>query len=247
MVEKSAHLFELLVPEDLLQPGILNYRMVVKQDNNYTLFPGAIKENPNAWDSYQVNTWSTLVAAPHTQLELYNPTVDKAIRTYPVWRRGFQVTTTAGEIPGQLVLRLTASDLKDVETMGFQYSFTENVAGRRQELNEFKTLVLWARSSKPVEATITLVNVYGQSFSAPVKTTDQFQEIEIPFIQFKAGKSLLLPRPYPGFLPLTFNGGAGKFDLHEIEKVEITTGNNFTAAEKESGLTFEVERIGLKK
>ncbi|MBX2897690.1 MAG: membrane or secreted protein [Cyclobacteriaceae bacterium] len=247
MVEKSTHQFELLVPEDLLQPGMLNYRMVIKQDNNYTLFPGAIKENPNAWDSYQINTWSTLVAAPHTQLELYNPTVDKAIRTYPVWRRGFQVTTTAGEIPGQLVLRLTASDLKDVETMGFQYSFTENVVGRRQELNQFKTLVLRARSSKPVEATITLVNVYGQSFSAPVKTTDHFQEIEIPLMQFKAGKSLLLPRPYPGFLPLTFNGGAGKFDLHEIEKVEITTGNNFTAAEKERGLTLEIERIGLKK
>jgi hypothetical protein len=247
MVAKSANAYELLVPEDLLQPGVLNYRILVKQDNEYTLFPGAIKENPNAWDSYQVNTWNTFVAAPHTQIDLYNPVDDKAIRTYPVWRRGFQVTTTAGETPGQLVLSLAAADLKDVATMGFQYSFNENVSGRRQELNEFKTLVLRARSSKPVEATITLVNVYGQSFSAPVKITDQFQEIEIPLMQFKAGKSLLLPRPYPGFLPLAFNGGTGKLELQEVEKVELTAGNNFSSAEKESGLTLEVERIGLKK
>ncbi|MBX2915080.1 MAG: membrane or secreted protein [Cyclobacteriaceae bacterium] len=247
MVAKSANAYELLVPEDLLQPGVLNYRILVKQDNEYTLFPDAIKENPNAWDSYQVNTWNTFVAAPYTQIDLYNPVDDKAIRTYPVWRRGFQVTTTAGETPGQLVLRLDAADLKDVETMGFQYSFKENVLGRRQELNEFKTLVLRARSSKPVAATITLVNVYGQSFSAPVKITDRFQEIEIPIMQFKAGNSLLLPRPYPGFLPLTFNGGAGKLELQEIEKVELTAGNNFSSVEKERGLTLEVERIGLKK
>lgn len=247
MIAKSTNEFELLVPEDLVQPGLLNYRILVKQGNQYTLFPGAIKENPYSWDSHQVNTWSTFVAAPHTQLELYNPADDKAIRTYPVWRRGFQVTNTAGEIPGQLVLRLAIADLKDAETIGFQYSFTEKVRGRRQELNEFKTLVLRARSSKPIEATITLVNVYGQSFSSPVKITDQFQEIEIPLKQLKDGKSLLLPRPYPGFLPLTFNGGIGKFELQEIEKVELTTRNKLSSTEKESGLTLEVERIGLKK
>jgi len=247
MVAKTTHEYELLVPEDLLQPGLLNYRILVKQNNDYTVFPGGVNENPNAWDSYQFESWTTFVASSQTQLDLFNPTNDKAIRTYPVWRRGFQVTTTAGELPKQLVLRLAASDLKEVELMGFQYAFAENVKGRVQELNEFKTLVLRARSSKPVEATITLVNVYGQSFSALVKINDQFRELEIPLAQFKAGKSLLLPRPYPGFLPLAFNGGTGTFSLHETEKVEITTGYNFTSAEKESDLTLEVERIGLKK
>ncbi|MCW5912640.1 MAG: membrane or secreted protein [Cyclobacteriaceae bacterium] len=248
MQAASSYEYELVVPEDLLQPGMFSYRMVVQQDNDYTLFPGGIKENPYAWDSYQLEAWNTFVASPGTQIDLFNPEHDRA-RTFPVWRRGFQVSYPAGELPNQLVLKLDAADLKGVDAMGLQHVFTGHVKGRLSGLNEYKTMVIRARSSKaqPVEATVTLVNIHGQAFSATITVTNQLQDIEVPLTDLKPGKSLLLPRPYPGFLPLTFHGGAGRFDLKESEKIELTTGYNFTAAEKESAFSLEVERIGLKK
>lgn len=248
MIAKSTYNYELVVPEDLLQPGMINYRIMLKQGDEYTLFPGGIKENPFAWDSYQVESWSTTVVSS-SNLELFNPTYDKAVRTYPVWRRGFQVTNVPGDSPDQLILKLGATDLKGVELMGFQYSFADNLNGRINELNECRSVVVKVRSSRAEQtmAQFTLINSYGQSFSAPIKITNQFQEIEVPLTTFKPGNSVLLPRPYPGFLPLMFNVGGANFSISEIEKLELTIGQNFSESEKSNPLSIEVERIWLKK
>jgi hypothetical protein len=58
-----------------------------------------------------------------------------------------------------------------------------------------------------------------------------------------------MPRPYPGFLPLTFNGGPinGKFNLLEAERIEITAASGLTDSEKEKSFGLEIESIYLKK
>lgn len=249
MSAKSNNTYEVTVPEDVMSSGLLSYRIMITQGNDYTLFPGNIKENPYAWDSYQAEYWNTSVVTKNTPLEIFNPTTDRAIRTYPVWRKGFQVSYTSSTTPGQLTLKLSAADLKDVEQVGFQYAFADKWKGRASELEAVNTIVLRARSTsaKPMEARVTLVNTSGQSITTAVNLTTQFQDIEIPLSNFKSGESLLLPRPYPGFLPLTFNGGNAAVDLSAMEKVELTVAYNFSASEKEQPFGLELERIWLIK
>ena len=249
MLAKSSNAYEVTVPEDVMSAGLLSYRIMVKQGNDYTLFPGSIKENPFAWDSYQAEYWNTNVVAENTPIEIFNPTTDRAFRTYPPWRRGFQVGYTSGTTPGQLTLKLTAADLKGDEQVGLQYAFADKWKGRASELQSVNTVVVRARSTsaKSIEARLTLVNASGQSVTATVNLTTQFQDIEIPLSNFKSGESLLLPRPYPGFLPLTFNGGNTTVNVSAMEKVELTTAHNFTASEKEQPFGLELERIWLIK
>jgi hypothetical protein len=251
MKRKSINDFEALLPADLLTSGMLNYRIMVKSGDDYAVFPGNIKENPFAWDHYKFETWSTFVAAENGSLEIFNPTEDRSFRTYPVWRRGFQTSYTSCEKPGQLILKLNASDLKGVDIVGFQFSFVEKLKGRMSELESFHSIVIRARTSneKPIDAKVSLVNSNAQTVSATVSLTTQFQDIEIPLQNFKPGSSLLMPRPYPGFLPLTFNGGPinGKFNLLEAERIEITAASGLTDSEKEKSFGLEIESIYLKK
>ena len=101
-------------------------------------------------------------------------------------------------------------------------------------------------SAKPIEARLTLVNTSGQSITATINLTTQFQDIEIPLNNFKSGEALLLPRPYPGFLPLIFKGGNAATNLSAMEKVELSAAHNLSASEKEP-FGLELERIWLIK
>lgn len=249
MTKSSDNEYKMIVSEDLLQPGVLSYRIITKQGNDYTVFPGGIKEDPFSWDSHEGETWRTSISGASWPLELFNPTHDRAVRTYPNRREGFEAAFTVGEASGQIVLKLHAADLVGVKMLGLQCTFVDALRGRTSELTEFNTIVVRARSSRdqPADATVTLVNQFGQAFSAAIKVTNQFRNIEVPLHDFLPGKSLLLPRPYPSFLPLTFDSGTGRFDIRQIERIEITTGYSFTEAEKQNPFSFEVARVGLEK
>ena len=251
MERKSINDFEVVVPADLLAPGMLNYRIAVRNGGEYMLFPGGIKENPFAWDSYQVESWSTLVAAQNTALEIFNPTEDRNFRTYPVWRRGFQTSYSTGEKPGQLILKLHAADLKGVDMVGFQYTFIEKIKGRLSEMNSFSSVMVRVRTTnpEPVQATLTLINGNCQAVSAGITIGKNFEDMEIPLKNFKPGISLLMPRPYPQFLPLTFDGETvqGNFDLTTAERIEISAAADLPASEMVKPFGLEIESIWFRK
>lgn len=250
MTKITANNYHAVIPQDMITPGMLNYRIMIKSGKEYSLFPGNIKENPFDWDSYHFESWSVFVAAPNSNLEIFNPINDKSFRTYPVWRRGFLVSYTSSGKPNQLLLRLSATDLNGVDRVGFQYSFVDKVKGRLSELDMFKSVVVNAKASsdKPVQATVTLVNVDGKSISSAITLTDEMRAIEVPLTQFASGASLLMPRPYPGFLPLTFNGGIvrGEFKLSSAEKVEITV-SDLSDVQKAVPFELIIESIQLNK
>ena len=51
------------VPSDMVTPGVINYRIMVRKGTQTYTFPGGIKGNPYAWDEYRNESWQTLVAA----------------------------------------------------------------------------------------------------------------------------------------------------------------------------------------
>jgi hypothetical protein len=63
-----------------------------------------------------------------------------------------------------------------------------------------------------------------------------------------ADSVLLLPRPYPGFLPLWFKGsGNASFKLSEIEKIQVIIGTDVPESEFKKPYSLEVESIWLEK
>jgi hypothetical protein len=66
---------------------------------------------------------------------------------------------------------------------------------------------------------------------------------ELPFSSLQKSSFLLLPRPYPGFLPLRFTStGTAPFNIADAERLEITFGEGATTP-----LSIEVESIQLQK
>jgi hypothetical protein len=250
MVRKTEYDFVGEIPADLVTPGVLNYRIILRNGNDVAAFPGNLKGNPFAWDNYQSETWKTYVAASNGRLELFNPTNDRTARTYPVWKKGFQTNYITCEKPEQLILSMNGPELTEAKVMGFQYSFVDKLKGRIGEMNSFDKLMLRARTqNSSLKAKVALTFSDGSSVSSMVSLTNDFKDIEIPIQSFASDSALLMPRPYPGFLPLFFkeDKANSKINFAEAEKVEVTIGSGIPASDLKKPYNLEVEGIWLQK
>ncbi len=250
MVRKTSSDFIAEVPADLLTPGMLNYRILLQKGNEFAIFPGNYQGNPFAWDNVYNETWKTFVVMDNARLEIFNPTTDRAARIYPGFRRGFQSSYITGERPGQLILRLTVTELSGDHTIGFLQYFGNKLQGRITEANSLNKIMIRARTTEeqPVKAKVTLTDKDAFSFAAYITLTNNFRDIEIPLNNLLADSVLLLPRPYPGFLPLWFKGsGNASFKLSEIEKIQVIIGTDVPESEFKKPYSLEVESIWLEK
>jgi hypothetical protein len=250
MTRKSASEFTAEVPADLVVPGQLTYRIILQKGNEFAVFPGNYKSNPFAWDNYYYETWKIFVAADKGKLKIFDPTVDRAARIYPGFRRDFQSSYITGSEASQLILRLNTTELSGDHTIGFVQFFGDKLKGRITELDSFDKLVIRARTAEtqPVKAKITLTNKDAFSFSASVMLTSAFQDISVPLNNLNPDSMLLLPRPYPGFLPLWFKAsGVASFKLPEMEKIQVTIGADMPESEFKKTYSLEVESIWLEK
>lgn len=249
MTRKNSNEYSAEVPPELVTPGQLNYRVIVQKSNkDYFVFPGDHKGDPFAWDNYFNDTWQTFVAAPNSDLEIYDPTNDRNILVYPPFKRGFQTNYITEDNGDRLVLKLSANELSDDHTFGLQYYFADKLNGRSSET--FDKLVIKARTAdtQPVKAKITLINKDAFAFSSSITLSNTFQNIEIPLNNFSPDSMLLLPRPYPGFMPLWFKAtGTPSFNLSEIEKIQITIGADIAPSEFKKPYSLEVGSIWLEK
>ncbi|MFI5187176.1 MAG: membrane or secreted protein [Chitinophagales bacterium] len=249
MTKKTSYDYLVEVPAELVVPGELNYRIIIQKANaGYFVFPGNYKGDPFAWDNYNNDTWQTFVAAENSTLEIFDPTHDRNVRIYPPFKRGFQTNYITATEPGQLILKLSANGSSDDPTIGFQFYFADKLKGRESEA--FDKLIIKARTAEtqPLKAKITLTNKDAFSFSANITLTANFQNIEVPLNDFVPDSELLLPRPYPGFLPLWFTAsGMSLFKLSDMEKIQVTIGTDAPSSEFKRPYSLEVESIWLEK
>lgn len=251
MQRQSPYEYVGVVPATLLIPGELNYRIIIQQGNDYIAFPGNIKGNPFSWDNYHNERWKVFVAGENGRLEIFNPTTDKAIRTYPTFQRNFQTGYVTGEKSGQSILKLSTTAVTGDHTIGFQYAFVHKLRGRQSELPSFTNLVVRARTTnaKSLKAKLSLINQDAVSFSTFITLSDQFSDIDIPLNSLRIDSSLLLPRPYPGFLPLWFKASdtTAMFQLLDAEKMELTIGSDLDSSALNKPYAIEIESIWLRK
>ena len=245
MQHTSSYEYKAEVPADVITPGLINYRMIVRRANGDTYtFPGGFKGNPYAWDEWRNETWQTFVATPGSPLEIFNPTSDRSrIMLYnPDWRNNTIEYITTGK-PSQLVLKASMNKPDGKQFMGWQYYFSDKVAGRKEELSSFTKLVVRARAPQNTKATISLITTGADAYATTLSLSPEWKEIEIPFASLQRSSFLLLPRPYPGFLPLRFTSpGSKQLNIADAERLEITFGEGAMAT-----VSIEVESVRLEK
>jgi hypothetical protein len=250
MTRTSSSTYSAEVPAQLVTPGLLTYRIILEKGNEYTTFPGNHKGNPAAWDNLDNDNWQTFVVTSGAKLEIFNATVDEQIRTYPRFSRGFQMSYPTGVETHQLLLRLSSTELSSEHPMALAHYFADDVKGRLSEIDSFGRLVIRARSveSEPVSAKIILVNKDAFAFSTSITLTNDFRDIEVSLDKFVPDSIMLLPRPYPEFMPLSVKAsGSSLFHLSDIEQIHVSVGSDLAKGDVRRPCNIEISSIWLEK
>ncbi len=245
MQRVSSYEYKAEVPASVITPGIINYRILLQRGNEAFTFPGGLKGNPYAWDEYRNESWQTFVAIEGSPIELFNATGDRnKIMVYtPGWRTNtIEYTTT--EKPRQLAVKATMTKPAAGQLMGWQFYFGDKVQGRKTELSGYSTVMIRARSEQNMKVVLSIITADGNAYSVDVPLTTQWKEMEVPLKTLQENSYFLLPRPYPGFLPLKFKSAVSQaFDITSAEKIEIIFGDSPGT----TPVSIEVEGVWLKK
>ncbi len=191
-----------------------------------------------------------LMPAADGQLEIVNPSIDRTARTYPVFNRNFKTTYSAGEKEGQMILRLSASELTNDHTIGFQQFIGDKIQNSPILFDNEDEMVIHARATatQPLTVKITLTDKDAVSVSTAITLTNDFRDVVLSLKNFTPDSALLLPRPYPGFMALRFKApGKSSFHIKEIEKIEITAGSDLPATEFKKQYDIEIGSVRLQK
>ena len=247
---EGAYDYSVTLPSEWLVPGTLHYRIILQKGSRRNTWPGNYPGDPSDWDFYHPDTYDLFIAPPDARLVLYDAAEDKQVMVYPVFRRGVDNRLVPAGSSGREVLHLAehggsamnASPGGEGNLLGFQVWYGDRMTGRKAELADFHRVVVRARSigGLPVKARLTLVTRDAIPFSGELMLQPEFQDVELPVESLRQDSLLLLPRPYPGFLPLWFSpSGQHQFSPADAERLQMTM------TVREGGM--EVESIWMKK
>jgi hypothetical protein len=103
-------------------------------------------------------------------------------------------------------------------------------------------------AQQPVTAKLILITKDAIPFSATIPLTASLQDVEIPLNRFKQDSMLLLPRPYPGFMPVWFSpAGQHSLSLADVEKLQVVLTANSGPADLSKPYSMEIESVWIKK
>ena len=208
------------IPIGWKKPGRLNYRVWIKREGHYQVFPGNHRANPKQWDYFPQDWWVFNLQQGADSYTLFHASTDQFL-TYPSYTKSIQYDYIFSPEGGGLVLHIDAKKNKEGEGFGLQVPIRQKFPWKAAN---FKDLVIKARSSVAEDLLIEigLIDANGQNFSKEINLGSNWQLIRIPIASLKPGKSLLLPRPYPGFLPLWFSTDqVANIDLKKLDKLQL--------------------------
>ncbi len=240
------------VAADMVTHGLLEYRIIIqKSKGGFYTFPGNHKGDPYAWDYYHKDTWQTIVVSENVPLKLFDPKTDKGdLMLYnPDWKNN-NVEYITADSTDELILKATIYKPDSGKIIGWQYYFANNLKGRRNEISSQEKLVIKARASniQTAKMKLALISNDGSSYAVTIKLNNTFQNIVIPLSDFKKDSALLLPRPYPGFLPLHFRANTGNlFNIVNAEKLEVSFGYEISQKYPGKPYSLEIGSVWLKK
>jgi hypothetical protein len=230
--DASGYVYTAEVPADIVMPGLLQYRIILERAGDRDLvYPGGHSGNPFAWNYYDGedgDRWETFVAAPREGLGMFDANKDRDATTYSSSRRGF-AEWISGPDAGRLLLKLSG---------GVECFVGDKISGRKTE--DFGEVVIRGKTDSVGRFKIMLIDGNGDVWSAFIGLTDSLRDVVLPFSKLAPDDGfLLLPRPYPGFMPMRFSysGAHGPFNWRDTEKIQITM---------EDGKGFELESVQFR-
>jgi len=225
-VNRGPDSFQASVPGEFLQAGFLDYRIIIYTAADTTRFPGGITGDPWRWDNRDDSFFTIKKMPEDSHLILWEAGSDW-VSTFSIWDRSVNLSP---DIDGETSLSLRLRNFpapdpvdQDDKLYAFKSFFGDRIAGRRDELTG-KTLMVMQyenllTSSQPVE--IGLADRNGTVFASDTLAIPGKGFLMIPVSSLKRVPYIILPRPFPLFLPLRAETSDMPFDLPSAESLQV--------------------------
>ncbi|TPG63622.1 cellulase family glycosylhydrolase [Hymenobacter nivis] len=256
MVATAYATYAATVPAALVYPGLVRYWLVLRRGGQARTFPGNFAGQPGDWDYAHPEHWEVPVVAAGAPLPLFSAGADKDLTEAHGVGENQGWTDYVTTPTGALALRLAqepASAKNPAPTAGapvvaLRAYFGDRLASRpAAELAGFRAVVVRVRpgaGAGVLRLSLATRDAVAYTADVPVTGTD-WQEVRVPLAAFRPAPLLLVPRPYPGFLPLDYTAPRtpGALKLADAEVLQVVLG---AAPAGPAPLTVDLESVSLQ-
>jgi len=159
------------------------------------------------------------------------------------------VASSSPEAEPYLYIKLNGLTKKDNENPNappvadytMRHYFGDLIEGRKNDIPQKKSLVLngYSLGNTKFPIQVSLVMKDGSAFGTIIEINSEDKSYSVKLDDMKKVRPVLLPRPYPTFLPYYSKAGkADSLDLNQIESLQISIGPGIK--EEDWGKTYEL-------
>lgn len=244
--QTGTSIFEGHIPSEKLRKGVFDYQIVVKTSKGWTTFPDGKTGKPGDWDYAAEKTYSLRIQDPDAPVYLFDAHTD-----YPwvlkEWRPGLRKVPLPQSASAAFEVAIEADQSTSEYTI--QHYVGDRLQMRNNSLSAKKYIVLegYSLAEKPQRLQLALTTNDGRAFGSTVTLDPQLGHYRIALDTLQPVPFVLLPRPYPTFLPYFFEGhSGGTWQWAEIERIQISLGSGLSANEQQGLQGFGLVRVWLE-
>jgi len=245
-VPGGANNYQVEVPGEMVITGFIKYQIIVMDRNDTTTFPGGRKGDPWSWDNKGNDTYIIRLAPQNSPLTLWDAETDWE-STYKIWRRAVNLKPA---MDGETALAITLKQLPEADPVNksdrnyaFKFFFGGKIKGRCAELQQKSFLVVRASNqlSSPQPIEIGLIDANGSVVAGEMTILPKEKVFRIPLDALEKAPFLVIPRPFPDYLPYRIQSGITPFDWSSAETLQfmVKSGN-------QSNVDLYIEKIWLE-
>ena len=253
MMRVSAYDYAGIIPADMSDVGFMSYSIVVKSSGTTTTYPNVPKTSRQDLDGYNGDGFTIPVVAQSAPLYLFNANTDAAAVSKE-WRKGSKLIPAAAPLTAEMLIEIPKLQVNDPEQgntavfndYSLRYDFKQKIVSRRNNMSAFNKIIVRGRSiDKEFPLQVSLVDGEGNAFGGIVIMKPTTGEYVLELSELHPVKLVLLPRPYPTFLPYYFeNGDKKNFEVSNIESFQVSIGPGLN--EPEGSYSFALESVRLE-
>ncbi len=244
--------------EGLMGVGRLNYFISITRNSGEVItFPAGVSGVPGEWDFEFDRHYRTEVLNADAPVLLFDAYADydNLIRTWRPEVRLIKDPLSHGGVLEVNPAQLWRPDSENLDASPiYDYSIKHPTRQRtrswKDALGEKSSLAVEGRSlnGKPCKVQIGLTQDNGHTYAALLELTPEKRIHRISLAELKPVPTVLLPRPYPTFLPYFFESAEepGKLQLNRMEALQISLGPGLSDSQRQERNGYALSRVWLE-
>jgi hypothetical protein len=233
--------FEGKIPVEEIPSGEFTYSIALENTKQHTTQVGF----------QELGTFTIPIQEQASTLVLIDAAKPPVYHTQPNYDPVLKVGLRHSDAFHEETLHITITNPSKYEDLAFQASIHQVLGSVPAAAESFKNLMVEVSLEGKVQQHITvgLTDAAGWIWASEMVVTNERQTIRIPIMELKPEPALLLPRPYPEFLPLRANSSPCidcQFDWTNIEKFQLGITQSVEEMAASGTYSLSIKKIWLE-